>query len=238
MKRGFLGALAAIVLAVIAWTSGGLFGFRWWSWHQELTVTVETPEGIKTASSISAAGWEMEPEWFRLGDTGGGNGVGNLKGEAVVLELAKGRYLFVLLEGYSAELAIKVFAEPPLRKVNRHEYALALDRIDEVTESRSLTVTQYPLLVTFDDISSPATVKRVDPENLAVEFGSGYRLKSITIAITRNSVTKGKVGALLESEFFKKWGDQHHSSLADGGIDNPYFKTLASSLGRGDFIRD
>ncbi len=39
-----------------------------------------------------------------------------------------------------------------------------------------LSSSEYPLLVTFNDIKTPASVKRVNPANLEATFGPGYRL--------------------------------------------------------------
>jgi hypothetical protein len=186
------------LVVVAAYDNNEIFGFRWWSWHQKLTLAVQTPDGPRTASAVSEAIWEMPPEWFRIGDSGGGHGTGRLKGEAAVLNLNDGKYLFVLLKGYSAELTIKIFANPPLESDNRREYAPALDRISTVRETRELSRDQYPLLVTFDDINDPASVKRVDPDNLAAAFGSGYRLTSITLSLTDEPVTEGTVEAAIQ----------------------------------------
>jgi hypothetical protein len=54
-----------------------------------------------------------------------------------------------------------------------------------------------PLLVTFDDVTDPKSVKLVDPANLAGTFGSGFALKSITVEITDETVTEGKVESVL-----------------------------------------
>ena len=55
----------------------------------------------------------------------------------------------------------------------------------------------FPLLVTFTDIDDPKTVRKVDPNNLAATLGPGYALKSITLEITDEPVTKGKVEEVL-----------------------------------------
>jgi hypothetical protein len=102
-----------------------------------------------------------------------------------------------LLNGYSAETAIEVFATPPLKTDNRREYAPALDLISTLSATRELTPKQYPLLVTFGDINDPASVKRVDPDNLELAFGPGYALQSITLSITDEPVTKGGVEKVL-----------------------------------------
>ncbi|HBM06154.1 MAG TPA: hypothetical protein DD369_11230, partial [Erythrobacter sp.] len=49
----------------------------------------------------------------------------------------------------------------------------------------------YPMLVTFGDLDDPASVERVDPDDLAATFGEGVRLKRITVQITDDPVTSG-----------------------------------------------
>jgi hypothetical protein len=55
-----------------------------------------------------------------------------------------------------------------------------------------------PLLVTFDDITKPETVRRVDPENLVSVFGEGVRLKAVTLEVTDEAATEGVVVGVLE----------------------------------------
>ena len=50
------------------------------------------------------------------------------------------------------------------------------------------------MLVTFDDIAKPETVRRVDPADLAAVFGEGVRLKAVTLEITEMKVTEGRLG--------------------------------------------
>jgi hypothetical protein len=189
--------LIGIVLGGVGYFQGGLFGFRFWSWHQKLTISVETPKGMVTASSVTSAFWDMPPQWFRIGDSGGARGAGALSGEAVVMEIASGRYLFVLLRDYSADTAVQLFAEPPVKTGLPEEYQAVLDRLVNLRAKRELARNQYPLLVTFDDINDPASVKRVDPDNLAASFGPGFSLNAITMTITDEPVTEGKVEGVL-----------------------------------------
>ncbi|MDR4487070.1 MAG: hypothetical protein R3B83_06040 [Nitrospirales bacterium] len=53
------------------------------------------------------------------------------------------------------------------------------------------------LLVTFTDLTDPTTVKKVDPENLAATLGPGVSLKRITLEITDEPVTEGKIEQVL-----------------------------------------
>jgi len=61
----------------------------------------------------------------------------------------------------------------------------------------ALTGKQMPWLVTFDDVRDPKTVRQVDPANLAASFGPGVTLTSITLAITDEPRTSGKLKSVL-----------------------------------------
>ena len=88
------------------------------------------------------------------------------------------------------------------------------------------------MLVTFDDITKPETVRRVNPEDLAAVFGEGVRLKAVTLEITDEAVTEGRVEAVLG------WlGPYPEPALgpATGGAlaDAPFYRRVHM----GDFIR-
>jgi hypothetical protein len=69
--------------------------------------------------------------------------------------------------------------------------------LSNIRQSRRVPRKFYPMLVTFADINNPASVREVDPANLAKIFGAGYKLKSITLEITDEKVTKGVVEGVL-----------------------------------------
>ncbi|WP_312366069.1 hypothetical protein [Ensifer sp.] len=186
-----------ILFGVFSYQRGDIFGFRFWSWHQKLTVTVQSPNGPISSSAVAAASWEMPPRWFKIGDSGGWHGAGKVRGEAISLEVSSGKYLFVLLDNYSANTAIWTFAEPTLNPEHPDSYKRTLDRLEDTREIRRLAPKQYPLLVTFVDVSNPASVQLVDPSNLAGTFGPGYRLHSIALSITDEPVTDGNVESAL-----------------------------------------
>ncbi|MCO6185440.1 hypothetical protein [Rhizobium sp. L1K21] len=190
-----------------------------WSWHQKLTVSVETPEGLKEGSAVSEIEVSLLSENVGLGDFRGSSS-SSLKGEAVVVDLGGGRYLFALLKGYGHETALHAFADagfvpqPKGREALEKIYG-AFETLHATTE---LSSDRYPLLVTFDDIDDPASVKRVDPNDFAATFGLGYHLQSITLSITDEPVTKGKVEAVL------RW-----LGLQSGRI-KPTYKKFADEL--------
>ncbi len=181
--RGFWRVLV-LALAVAGLTGCGSSN----TWYQKLTVTVETPEGAKSASSVVSVTMHDTKgnEWLTLPQARGARY--ELTGEAVVLELAPGRYLFALLKGLPYATNALFPDEPPVETA---------PRLADMRASRDLSPKQYPLLVTFSDIEDPASVARVDPDDLAATFGPGYALASITLAITDEPVTKGRVEAVL-----------------------------------------
>jgi hypothetical protein len=88
-------------------------------------------------------------------------------------------------------------------------------------------VSAYPWLVTFSNISNPASVQAVNPDNLASYFGPGYKLKSIVLEKTDEPVSGGISHKL-------QWlGDYPEPSLkADH---DPRDWSTAATLTHGDF---
>lgn len=65
-----------------------------------------------------------------------------------------------------------------------------VDRLRHVQGRKELAFGNLPMLVRFDNLNDPASVKLVDAGNLAASFGSGVSLLRATIEITRDPVTK------------------------------------------------
>ena len=169
-----------------------LFGGASVNWHQRLTVTVVTPAGEVSGSSVTAVtlrdyttGTLVLPDARRL--------QGEVSGEAVVIEVAPGRYLFALLGG-AGHWAYAAFGLD-----GKTSYVASMRRLKAQPEETPapLPPEAYPLLVTFTDINDPKTVQRVDPDDLAASFGPGVSLKALTLAVTEEPVTEGRVEAVL-----------------------------------------
>lgn len=225
MSRSLQLALSLIVVAALSGCD--MLGFHDWEWHQKLTVSVMTPEGMKTGSSVVSVNVYDTPSWWGLGDFKGAGG-GSLSGEAVTVDLGNGGYLFALLKDYSYETARETFIPNGEQPRTKAEATAAYDRLERMRGTRDLAREHYPLLVTFDDINDPASVRRVDPDTLLASFGPGYRLNAITLSITEEPVTAGRVNALLP------WLPDHYSKRFDGQrfgtikTSNPFANSLAS----------
>ncbi|MBZ0164882.1 MAG: hypothetical protein K8H74_19495 [Notoacmeibacter sp.] len=220
MKRGTK-ILAVIAGAAFVGWLGWRLAYPSYSWRQKLTVTVETPEGdTLSASSVSEVAVTFQPKLLpeippiRR----------SFRGEAAVLEIPGGGFLFVLLRGpggpdYMMSVAITVFQDllPP------HSSRSIFSKLSGMRESREIPPNHYPLMVTFGDIADPKTVKRVDPDNLAASFGPGTRLTSVTLTITGEPVTEGRVEKVLG------WINHLEDYRADPN--NPFTNTLPREIG-------
>ena len=199
-----------------------MLGFRSWSWHQKLTVTVETPDGPRSGSAVSAGRFQTTPKWAGVGDSAGASN-SSLSGEAVVVDLGEGRVLFALLKGYNEFTARLAFFPLPRKPERKEEAAAVFDKLEALRASMELPRELTPLLVTFADINDPASVARVDPTDLAASFGPGYALSSITLAITDEPVTKDRVEAVLG------WLSNLSAHRTDPK--NPFTNTLPPEIG-------
>jgi hypothetical protein len=155
--------------------------------HQKLTIHVMTPTGMISASSVLQVSYQ--PPLLKGPAAGFDRATITRSGEAVVLDVGGGHYLFVLLKGAPDPWSVFYPKQSPQGVIGNFKTMIG--------QTRELTPKQYPLLVTFGDISDPASVKRVDPNNLELAFGPGYALQSITLSLTDEPVTTGEVEKVL-----------------------------------------
>lgn len=196
-------------MALVAWVWMTFFP-EMHSWRQKLTLVVETPGDEVTGSSVI----EVRVSFYQGGQFMSGTEVHyGLTGEATVVEVLPGRVLFALT-GDSEELFFKA-AKDRFDGMTRGEWLRAMPG---QTELVTLTVDLIPSLVTFDDITKPETAREVDPEDLAAVFGAGVRLRAVTLEITDEAVTEGRVEGILG------WlNDPRH-------LRNPYWAALPVSV--------
>lgn len=132
-----------------------------YDWRQKLTLLVSTPTGEVSGAAVVAINARF------LKDPPIGNEVFyKVRGEAAVAEIAPGRYLFALL-GNEAE-RFHCAAPERFKDMSRGRWLSRIPRQKEPTEVPRNCI---PGLVTFDDISDPTSVRRVDPDDLDGAFG-------------------------------------------------------------------
>ena len=184
-----LGIIAAVVVALI----GGLVAAYWiayptYSHRYRLTLEVETPEGLKTGSSVIKSQISGQPQL--LTDSPGHV---NLWGDAVFVDLGNGKNVIALLASGDGALNVDAPVWLAIRAFNVMdcpEYFCAWQRIARETGARVLRPDLMPTLVTFADVNDPKTAQVIQPGELPAVFGSGYRFKRAWIELTNDPVTR------------------------------------------------
>ncbi|GMB80466.1 hypothetical protein NN6n1_12480 [Shinella zoogloeoides] len=221
-------AAVALLLAMVFLLPGGrLIGLYNWSWNQKLELRVMTPDGAVSGSSVMRASYGFRPEWWGWGDRG--RSIIGHSGEAAFVEVAPGRYLFAIMSQNDPKMAYETFIGPIT--TSREERIEGFDRLYRLRETRALPRELYPTLVTFRDINDPASVQKVDPDDLEASFGAGYRLNAINLEITDENRTSGRLNKILT------WVNEYYDKRLDGDrYGYLYSKNrFANSLSAGSF---
>jgi hypothetical protein len=197
IRRSLLWGLASGVLTVFL-SGCALAEDKAPDYRYRLTVEVETPEGLRTGSSVI----EVHQTLVRAGGSPANQAVSwRLRGEAVAVDLPNGKTLFALLRSDNdPDWASRIYIL--LAPQNNEEFEDALSGVTKLTGKRTLPRmwppvafleerSAYPIMVAFADLADPASVAIVDPDNLEATFGKGVRLKRITVELTNAPVTTG-----------------------------------------------
>jgi hypothetical protein len=185
--------LAALALCVVLWWK---INYPTYAWNQKLTVTVSTPRGEVSGSSVVAISWNKN---FFSGGWGGAPFHLTMRGDATTVDLGGGQFLFAVLDYQGSKectglVALKLLRQKlPLQSDDDYWAPDTFKRVQVARGRGPITLPQtlYPVFLRFRDIKDRATVERVDPDHLAKSFGSGVRLVRVTIEITDDPVTRG-----------------------------------------------
>jgi hypothetical protein len=173
---------AGLLLRACGWKRGSSYGFR-------MTVTVDTPAGERSGSSV----YEVSAHYQAGLDPSGRVRRWSVKGQAAFVDLPDGRVLFALLEPANwraRDLAwISMEALDPAFRYDLVESARRIARADGVRSPATLLPSAYPRMITFREINDPSSVERVDPEAFPAVFGPGYALERIVLELTDDPVS-------------------------------------------------
>lgn len=143
-----------------------------WSWRQKITVIVSTPNGVRAGSSVTTARLTLKNT--RIMPQSGSSYV--VSGEAAMVEIVPGKYLFALLKRMPT--VSEIYRVPP-------------DQIGQkIGSTTELAQHSWPMLVTFLDLNDPRTVKEITPQNIEGIFGSGVAIDNIRFSLTNDGRTK------------------------------------------------
>jgi hypothetical protein len=165
-----------------------------YTWHQKISLEVEVDGQLYSgASVVKVSVRDSDPLTKGLGFSS----QFGARGEAAYVELPGKRYLFALLDGGPPDSgpqtnAINIFKDQLPRRGDERFAIVAKSRF-----KKDIPRSHYPLLVAFMDINDPNSVREVDPDNLAATFGPGVSLKRMTLEITDEPVTEGKIESVL-----------------------------------------
>jgi hypothetical protein len=197
-----------------ALTLGGVFALAGCDvvpsrYRARMTVEVETPQGLRSGSSVveiragKALGLLPEEAKAQV----------ELRGEAVAVELPGGETLFALLRStdgsQSLERVITAALDPTFKGGAQGflDTVPKLGRSEMLGRSAGLRPDAYPLLVHFEDIRLPSTVKEVKWNSLPASFGPGVQLKSIKVETTNDPIVS-KIASILP------WVDEYARNRA------------------------
>ncbi len=200
-------ALSSLLLLVGYCTLGGPSSYRY-----KMTITVSTPQGMRSFSSVRAVDY-----WSKLE----GGYAAYARGEAIVMDLPGGP-VFALMSGadgdrdYAAQIGVAFRDDLEPGGANAGYRAGHFAEIFPTAPQISGYIPKdaRPMLVRFGDITDPRSVERVDPDTIGVT--------RITLATTRDDVTTG-----IEKRL--GWLDRLEDYQTDKS--NPFTSTLASEIG-------
>lgn len=214
---GFAGFLALCVLTACSPSTGA--SKRYPDYRYRLTVEVDTPEGLKTGSSVIEVSTAVTGKYSIPNP---GKVEHRIRGEAVTVDLGKRGVMFALLRSeYSVDWANGVLMsvtkpvsrdekkaagldsdhdpsfdigmQRTLALTGRHESPRYVDNVltrADVRNKGGKLPSYYPMMVRFADLADPKSVEKVDSDDLAKSFGAGVKLRRITVERTDDRVTK------------------------------------------------
>jgi hypothetical protein len=163
-------------------------------YRYRLTVEVDTPEGLRTGSSVIEVQTSRSSE-NTIPTPGKINH--RLRGEAVAVDLGQRGVVFALLRSerevdWAKRVMFLLAPAPPKdtedRFADRYAALLEIDQLIELPESFEGYDVLFdgprparPMLVTFSDLNDPTSVIKLDPDNLAKNLGDGVSLRRITV---------------------------------------------------------
>ena len=144
-----------------------------------LTVEVETPEGIKSASGVLAV--QPDRGYSRSGHT-------RTMGDAVLLDLGGGNNLIALLAHVDKTVELDGMNFLALRAYNAAGRKVSFNDMSRMNGPVPVQGALIPVLVTFTVSGNPATARAVPPDGVEAALGKGFHLHGISAEVVPNGL--------------------------------------------------
>lgn len=177
--------LALVVGIVVVWQQK----YPTYTYRFRLTVEIDTPEGVKSGSSVYEVETHTFPRWLALGNA---DSSVRIYGGATYIDLGDGKHVFSLIVTPFEWLAPLVILGPDsyIAKLRKERGKIFHNKTSEAVEVPWPLV---PPMITFKDIKSPETAELVfgtineEPIDKSSQvFGEGYALKRVTLQLTHD----------------------------------------------------
>jgi hypothetical protein len=179
---GPLGLLAALVI-------GDQIRINRPGHKYRLAVEVETPDGIRSASTVLSV--HPDRGYSRKGST-------LTKGDALWVDLGGGKNLLALLahlDDKNIELDGMNFVA--LRAFNAAGRKTTFNAMNQMTGTAQVAGALIPVLAAFSDGNDPATMRVVKPDDLAATYGNGFALRGVSVEAVPNGFWPLDFGSML-----------------------------------------
>ena len=144
-----------------------------------LTVEVETPEGVKSASGVMAV--HPDQSYSRGGRT-------STRGDAVYVDLGGGKNLVALLAHIDKSVEFDDINYVALRAYKTAGRSVSFNEMSRLTGMVPVKGTVIPVFVTFADPADPRTARMVPPDGIEAALGKGIQLHGISAEVVPNGV--------------------------------------------------
>jgi len=140
-----------------------------------LTVEVETPAGIKSASGIMSV--HPDRGYSRSGHTA-------THGDAIFVDLGGGKNLVALMANLDRTVDLDGVNYVALRAYKAAGRGnVSFNEMNRMTGTVPVTDTLIPVLLTFTDVGDPGTARAVPPDDLETTFGNGFHLHGVSAEV-------------------------------------------------------
>ena len=177
--------LAAIVIGERIYLHRPDFKYR-------LTIEVETPHGVTSASGVMS----VHPN-RSYGGSGSGSSQPRTKGDALFVDLGGGQNLVALLLHGTNPAESDGMTYLPLRALAAIGQRIDFRDIKRQTQTIPITADLIPKLVTVANPADPKTARVVDAADLGNTIGAGLTLKRVSLVVVPVGMWPLDVGGIF-----------------------------------------